>query len=206
MSDAGGSTDVSTVNLVFDWDTGILLPDSTAIVSGTYQVSDYNAGDGDTFPAPAPPGPYGDLIDLARVDPEGYWDLYVMDDAGSDVGSLQSWCVEILPSYPPAEVKNLRWRADKTTLEWDAATNVDTYWGIGGEPANLPGLLTGAADGCVLWDEPQQFYGNVTSEPAPGSFFWYLVVGRAGASPLGPAGEARIGGVPTARSLQPDCP
>ncbi|HEX5041572.1 MAG TPA: hypothetical protein VFV75_01640 [Candidatus Polarisedimenticolaceae bacterium] len=208
MSDAGGSTDVSSVNLVFEWDAGVLLQDSTAIASGTYQVSDYNAGDGDTFQAPAPGGPYGDLIDLAHGDPEGYWDLYVMDDAGSDVGSLQSWCVEIVPTYPAGEVKNLRWR-DKATLEWDAALNTNEYWGTRGGPASLPNLLTPAKESCVDFDTQDQFESTNVEVPDPGTFFWYIVVGRT-AGIFGPAGEARVGGVPTARSQQigvaGDCP
>jgi len=203
MSDAGGGTDVSNLNLVFGQDASALLPDSGPLVGGgIYAPNDFNGGDGDALPAPAPGGPYGTLAQLEGVNPEGYWDLYVLDDAGSDVGSLQSWCVEILPLYPPAEVKNVRWR-DKTTLEWDSAVNVVQYTLISAGPTSLPSLLTSAVDGCFYGSSQEQVRGGLTIDPAPGSFSWYLVLGSTWQGPYGPAGEARIGGAATARTADP---
>ncbi len=200
MSDVGGSGDVSNLNLVLD-DTGLeaSLPDAGPLTSGTYS-SGNAGGDVDFFPAPAPPGPYSlGLSAFTQIDPQGYWDLYVVDDAGSDVGSLTSWCLDFLPLYPPAEVPNVRWQENKTTLEWDAASNVGEYSVFWGAPSVLGNLLTGAPDSCSAGAVYEQSFPGLTQVPPPGSFFWYLVLGRNWGSPYGPAGAARVGGTTTAR-------
>ncbi len=94
MSDAGGALDVTNVNLTFD-DTGAMLPDSTQIVSGTFQPTNFVAGD--TFPAPAPVGPYGALLSVFNgSNPNGAYSLYVFDDLGGDLGSISGgWTLRI---------------------------------------------------------------------------------------------------------------
>jgi subtilisin-like proprotein convertase family protein len=88
MSDAGGSADLVNVTLTFDDAAATTLPDGTPIASGTYLPS--NFGTGDTFPAPAPVGPYTDteLSIFDGIDPNGIWSLYVFDDVGGDVGNI----------------------------------------------------------------------------------------------------------------------
>lgn len=100
MSDAGGGTDIVGVTLTFDDAAATPLPDGTALTTGSYQPTDYTAGD--TFAAPAPSGPYSaTLTSFIGVDPNGVWSLYVMDDAGGDTGSIaDGWTLslEITPS------------------------------------------------------------------------------------------------------------
>jgi subtilisin-like proprotein convertase family protein len=206
MSDAGGSTDVSNLSFVVDPNLVPLLPDSTALGPGEFGPANYDGGDLDSFPAPAPPGPYVAGTGLPERDPRGYWDLYVIDDAGSDVGSIGSWCIEILPEYAPGEVPNLRFPS-KTRLEWDMAFNVNDYRVLRGTAASLPALLTADVDSCEVFDNPDQF-ALVLQDPAPEQLFWYLVAGHSGGTtPLGSAGTARLGGSTTARTADPgSCP
>jgi subtilisin-like proprotein convertase family protein len=92
LSDVGGGTDISGVSLTFDQSASGSVPG--IIVSGTYQPT--NSGTGDTFPAPAPAGPYGASLDVFDgTSPNGTWSLYIQDDAGADVGSATGWSLEI---------------------------------------------------------------------------------------------------------------
>lgn len=85
MSDVGGGTDAVNATLTFD-DAG--APIGATVVSGTFSPT--NSGAGDLFPAPAPIGPYSNtaLSVFNGVNPNGTWSLYVVDDAGIDVGSI----------------------------------------------------------------------------------------------------------------------
>ena len=75
------------VTLIFEASAGGPIADSGPLASGAYLPSAYI--DGDTFDAPAPAGPYvADLTVFAGTDPNGTWQLFVMDDAGGDVGEI----------------------------------------------------------------------------------------------------------------------
>ena len=105
MSDAGGSFDVSQRTLVFDATAPTALPDATALASGTFRPTDYEAG-ADTFPAPAPAGPYStNLFDLTGIDPNGTWSLYIVDDSLKDDGSLGGWSLSIATLDPIADLQ-----------------------------------------------------------------------------------------------------
>ncbi|MBX3059023.1 MAG: choice-of-anchor J domain-containing protein [Anaerolineae bacterium] len=95
MSDAGGSADLVNVDLIFDDAAPGPLPDSTQIISGTYQPTDYEPGD--TFDPPAPtPSTATTLATFNGTNPNGDWHLYIMDDTGSDLGQLTGgWCLQI---------------------------------------------------------------------------------------------------------------
>jgi len=107
MSDIGGSGDVVSIDLTIDDGAATLLSDSGPLVSGAYRPS--NVGASDPFDAPAPAGPYGLATPaggdtLASVfgtgDPNGTWNLYIDDDAGSDSGSMADWCLELPVAMP----------------------------------------------------------------------------------------------------------
>ncbi|MEZ5418183.1 MAG: M36 family metallopeptidase [Vicinamibacterales bacterium] len=88
MSDVGGGGDVSNLTLTFD--DGAPAPSSSQLVAGTFAPTD--ASPGDAMNAPAPAGPYGSALSTFNgTSPNGTWSLYVMDDAGSDTGSLTSF-------------------------------------------------------------------------------------------------------------------
>lgn len=98
MSDVGGSTDSVNATLTFDdaAATGI----GATVVTGTFKPT--NIGTGDVFPAPAPAGPHSDpqlLSVFNSVNPNGTWNLYVVDDAGGDAGNINGgWELNITTS------------------------------------------------------------------------------------------------------------
>ncbi|HEX5041565.1 MAG TPA: hypothetical protein VFV75_01605 [Candidatus Polarisedimenticolaceae bacterium] len=202
MSDAGGSTDVTQVTLTFDSAAAGPVPDDGVLGNATYWPANY--GDqNDPYPSPAPPGPHDANPGVfVGTDPHGIWSLYVVDDAAIDVGSATQWCIDFFPVYPPGEATGLAWKPSDTILGWDVAPNATEYTVLRGAPADLPNLLTGVADSCVADHVWTQEAASLTSQPPPGSFFWYLVQGRNAGGARGPTGTARIAGVPTARSAE----
>ncbi|MEP7342406.1 MAG: S8 family serine peptidase [Acidobacteriota bacterium] len=102
MSDAGGNTDIINATITFD-DTGTPIPDVLAITSGTYSPADYG-GVPDSFPSPAPQGPYTNPPRLSVFNgaaANGTWSLYIVDDADEEVGNiLNGWSLTITTSIP----------------------------------------------------------------------------------------------------------
>lgn len=100
MSDAGGSTAVQNLTLTFS-QSGGLLPDEGQLFTGTFAAA--NFGDPETsFPAgnPTPPGgPYStDLSLLNSINPNGVWNLYIVDDTNQRSGFVSgSWCLILNP-------------------------------------------------------------------------------------------------------------
>ncbi|MBK7933087.1 MAG: VCBS repeat-containing protein [Acidobacteria bacterium] len=99
MSDVGGANAVTNLNLVFDDTAAASLPDSTILSSGTFKPTDLEPGD--TFPAPAPAGaPIGRMLSAFNgISPNGNWQLYLVDDNGSNAGSISSgWSISVQSS------------------------------------------------------------------------------------------------------------
>jgi subtilisin-like proprotein convertase family protein len=107
LSDAGGTTATSGANITFDDAAATTLPDGGPIVTGTYRPSSYTSAD--TFPSPAPAGPYltpevegGDtLAAFNGATPNGTWTLYVVDDIvnGGQVNTIAlGWCLTFVTS------------------------------------------------------------------------------------------------------------
>ena len=93
MSDVGGANAASNLNLFFT-DAGVAMPDSGALSSTSYKPTDFEAGD--TYPGPAPAGPPtgSKLAALNGTTPNGNWQLYLVDDAGGNSGSISGgWSV-----------------------------------------------------------------------------------------------------------------
>jgi C1A family cysteine protease/subtilisin-like proprotein convertase family protein len=95
MSDVGGGGDVSGLNLTLDDSATDSLPDTAQLTAGTYKPT--NIGTNDTFPSPAPSGTYGATLSVFNgTNPNGTWSLYIVDDSGSDSGSLSGgWTLAI---------------------------------------------------------------------------------------------------------------
>jgi subtilisin-like proprotein convertase family protein len=152
MSDTGGGNDINNVTLTFDDAAASNLPDSAAIVSGTYKPTDFVTGD--TFPSPAPAGPYGTALSVFNgLNPNGTWSLYVRDDAANDSGSIAGgWSLKF--TYPSAPAG--------TALSMSAPEALPAPWqgtdiGTGSPTANAeyangaftltgPGNISGPAD------------------------------------------------------------
>jgi subtilisin-like proprotein convertase family protein len=96
MSDVIGGTDWTGQTYTFDDDAAAILPSSGAPpASGSFKPTNY--GTGDAFPAPAPAAPYLDPATAGTatlsgafggLNPNGTWNLYVVDDAGTDIGTF----------------------------------------------------------------------------------------------------------------------
>ena len=111
MSDVIGGTDWTGQTYTFDDDAAALLPSSgTPPPSGTFKPT--NIGSGDLFPAPAPAAPYltpapdgtdtltSAFTGVAGGDPNGTWSLYVVDDAGADIGTFTGWSISLTLTTP----------------------------------------------------------------------------------------------------------
>jgi uncharacterized repeat protein (TIGR01451 family) len=101
MSDPGGTTAVSNVNLTFD-DGASALSCSSGPASSIYTPTNCSDSIGtDVFPSPAPTGPYSaSLAQFNGGDPNGTWDLYVRDDATGDTGSIGGgWKLTLAGAY-----------------------------------------------------------------------------------------------------------
>jgi subtilisin-like proprotein convertase family protein len=117
-NEAGGSTTVSGLSITFD-DSAPLGPPSP-LTSGTFKPSQTpGTSSCDTpgttpFPAPAPQGPYGSaLAAFNGTNPNGTWNLWVVDDAGGDSGSISGgWSLDVT-AVPPAQCKPLRKKIKK---------------------------------------------------------------------------------------------
>ena len=95
MSDAGGSSDVSDLELRFDDNAPTAIGDSgTQLQSGSYRPA--NLGGDDVYPDPGPTSAPGDhLFASEGSGPNGQWRLYVVDDASAGKGSIAGWSLEL---------------------------------------------------------------------------------------------------------------
>ncbi len=97
MSDAGEGKDVSDVTLTLDDQAAAALPSSGALATGTFRPKNRTHVGTEEFPAPAP-APSGNvgLSVFTGSDPNGIWQLFVVDDVGIDGGRIANgWSLEI---------------------------------------------------------------------------------------------------------------
>lgn len=111
MSDFGaGSPGVSGINLTLDDYAAMPVPSTVTgntgvpFVTGSYRPA--NSGTTDLFPAPAPAAPYTYTLSAFNGDtPNGTWNLYIVDDANLDGGSISGgWTIsfDVRPPAPTA--------------------------------------------------------------------------------------------------------
>ena len=95
MADAGNGTDVADLTIILDDEAGVNLPQGAVLTSGSFQPANYVGGD--TFPAPAPAVPATTALNaFDGLDPDGTWQLYVVDDANLNTGQITGgWELEI---------------------------------------------------------------------------------------------------------------
>ena len=87
MSDVGSSIDATNLTFVFD-DAGPALGTGT-LASGTYRPTNISSYPEDSWPSPAPAGPYGTALSAFNgTDPAGLWTLWVVDVAPGQSGSI----------------------------------------------------------------------------------------------------------------------
>ena len=103
QSDAGGGTNVSNATYTLEGAAAGPMPDELVLDAASYRPADYLGGV-DTFPAPAPPGPY-QLAPPAGAETfasafggasaNGTWSVYIVDDTSADFGQLAGVCLGI---------------------------------------------------------------------------------------------------------------
>jgi hypothetical protein len=97
MSDVGRIISVTNVDLTLDDEAAAPLP-GIDLASGTFRPTDLSSAGQppDTFdaPAPAPDGSVA-LSTFDGANPNGTWQLWVMDDASGDTGDLRGWALRI---------------------------------------------------------------------------------------------------------------
>lgn len=100
MSDFGaGSPGVSNIDITMDDYAARPIPSTVTgntgvpFVTGSYRPA--NSGTTDLFPAPAPASPYTYTLSAFNGDaPNGTWNLYIIDDANLDGGSISGgWTI-----------------------------------------------------------------------------------------------------------------
>ena len=93
MSDVGGRTAVSDINLTLTDSAATFLPDHSPLSSGPFKPT--NVGR-DMFPAPAPSSPYGaEFSAFKGSSANGAWTLYVVDDGRGDRGKIEEWSLTV---------------------------------------------------------------------------------------------------------------
>jgi hypothetical protein len=71
-----------------------VLPDESQITSGRYQPANYEGVE--TFPDPVPtPSGGSELSVFDGTNPNGVWQLYILDDTNVDKGRLGCWSLDI---------------------------------------------------------------------------------------------------------------
>jgi uncharacterized repeat protein (TIGR01451 family) len=107
MSDFGaGSPGVSGINVTLDDYADRPVPSTVTgntgvpFVTGTYRPA--NSGTTDVFPAPAPAAPYTYTLSAFNGDnPNGTWNLFIIDDANLDGGSVSGGWTLTFDTRPP---------------------------------------------------------------------------------------------------------
>lgn len=187
MSDAGGSADLVNNTYTFDDAAAATLADAALNANGSYKPS--NFGTGDTFPAPAPVGPYNDpqlLSVFNGVNPNGTWSLYVVDDVGGDVGNINlGWELAITTTAqvcttPCGEVRlvvnSSLARVDATTVR--ATYRVENRGTVAANNVQLTVALLGATSGTPL----PQAIGSIAPGATSASFDVFFTNSTPGAS------------------------
>jgi subtilisin-like proprotein convertase family protein len=130
MSDCGGSDDAVDLTLVLDDGADTQLRDDGPLVSGIFRPN--NVGSGDTWPAPAPaPGTDTLLAAFNGYDPNGVWNLYVVDDGGVNVGTFAGGWALLITTDTPLPIQLALFTGDivnnEIKLDWSTVSEVNNY-------------------------------------------------------------------------------
>jgi subtilisin-like proprotein convertase family protein len=107
MADLGGGEDVTNINVTLSDAATSELPPAN-LTTGEYRPG--NGAGVDSFPAPAPAPPYSspaptgsatfaNAFGTNGANFNGIWRLYIVDDAGSDFGSLAGWKLTFVTDF-----------------------------------------------------------------------------------------------------------
>lgn len=103
MSDVGGLTGVTDLNLTLNDEAANPMPDGATLATGVYKPTNVDgvADFPDIFPAPAlVPGGW-DLSAFDGTNPNGTWSLYVVDDLAGHTGGFTGWSLRVTANEAP---------------------------------------------------------------------------------------------------------
>ncbi len=100
MSDVGGGTDVSNINLTLSDQAAASMTTASLVGGGTFKPTNLGVGDAFNAPAPAPSGNTS-LSVFNGTNPAGAWSLYVMDDAMGDTHTISDWSLDLATETTP---------------------------------------------------------------------------------------------------------
>jgi subtilisin-like proprotein convertase family protein len=178
MSDVGSSAGVTNADIILEDAAAANMPTTATSVAGTWRPT--NSGTTDTFPAPAPAAPYehpapGGTATFASVfgtngtNMNGTWNLYLVDDAGGDLGALNGgWAISFsTPDYEctfnPSVVRS---RAD---FDGDGRTDLSVFrpsegnWYLNRSTAGFQVLKWGVSGDTLV---PGDYDGDGTTDTA----------------------------------------
>jgi subtilisin-like proprotein convertase family protein len=170
MTDSGGFSAVSGINLTFDDAASGFLPNGPFLSSGTYKPSVGASSVGCLAPGSfpdAPLGPYGSSLSVFNgSDPNGTWKLYVIDDSGGDSGSIDGWSLTF-NSSPTAEDDSYSTNEDTSAniavLSNDTDVDGDTLSVSNFDATSVQGgTVSKNADGTLTYTPAANFYGTDT--------------------------------------------
>jgi hypothetical protein len=112
LSDAFGGTaagNADNATILLRDDAASAAPSANTLLTGFSEYRPTNHGAGDAFAVPAPAGPHANpepagsakLANFAGLNPNGTWNLFVVDDTSGDLGTIASgWTLSILTAQP----------------------------------------------------------------------------------------------------------
>jgi hypothetical protein len=208
-SDAGGTQDIGNLSQLLDDDAASFIPDGGPMFADGFgdefggtnrKPTDINDGV-DTFPAPAPLPMGGSAFGVFKgTNPNGTWNLWVVDDKSLDAGSIWGWCLRIsflcnsnsqcaddnpctddscvngicanaFQQAAPPEVQGVAVAADKSTISWSPMPGAQSYDVVRG---GISDLSFGAA-GDTCFDDVATTSISDATLPPDGKGDWYLV-------------------------------
>ena len=166
MADAGGSLDVSGIDLSLDDETAAALPDSEQLQGAAYKPRNH-PGDDAFSTANVLLGTFD------RIDPNGEWKLYVRDDRSGNTGEIANgWALEIYYGEAPVAVDDTYSARQDRRLEVSASNGVLANDNDGDPETGVDSSLTARLD-----DAPDK--GTVRLR-ADGSFVYRPNAGASG--------------------------
>ena len=170
MSHCGVSGSASNVTLTLDDAAPSPLSSTDPLASGAFQPAKYPPPV--TFPAPAPSAGSSNLLATFNgINPNGTWNLYVVDDQTGDTGSLGGWSITIttaalFTNSPPSVLINDSGSPPTIAAPYPSSITVSNLTGVVNKvtvrllglahefPDNIDMLLVGPqGQNVVLWGE-----------------------------------------------------
>lgn len=180
MSDVGGASGVTNLDLAFDDSAASFLSVSDRLVAGTFRPS--NVDTSDVFPAPAPTGaPTGATLDTFNsTNPNGTWRLFVIDDIVTDAGFIgEGWTLTITTDNTSPTIGSIN---QPPAIEVNSETQTINLTGIGAAGgANRPLAVTATSSNATLIANPVV---NYTSPNSTGVLSYTPAVDQFGESTI----------------------